>query len=97
MTLSGYNVTLVDEYFSIGKQDFVKNNAVANYVISGNDPAVGCLKDFTATYQCGSLPTVKTINIPGEAFGTPGYIRLSYALGDDDLIEGISRVQDLLK
>jgi aspartate/methionine/tyrosine aminotransferase len=35
--------------------------------------------------------------VPGEAFGTPGYIRLSYALGDDDLIEGISRVQDLLK
>ena len=50
-------------------QDFVKNNAVANYVISGNDPAVGCLKDFTATYQCGSLPTMKTIFVPGEAGG----------------------------
>ena len=23
--------------------------------------------------------------VPGEAFGTPGYLRLSYALGDDDL------------
>jgi len=34
--------------------------------------------------------------VPGEAFGTPGYIRLSYALGDDDLIEGVSRIAKLL-
>ncbi len=34
--------------------------------------------------------------VPGEAFGTPGYFRLSYALGDDDLVEGISRLTKLL-
>ena len=34
--------------------------------------------------------------VPGEAFGTPGYVRLSYALGDDDLVEGVSRLQRLL-
>jgi aspartate/methionine/tyrosine aminotransferase len=34
--------------------------------------------------------------VPGEAFGTPGYLRLSYALGDDDLVEGIARLQRLL-
>jgi aspartate/methionine/tyrosine aminotransferase len=34
--------------------------------------------------------------VPGEAFGTPGYFRLSYALGDDDLVEGVSRVAKLL-
>ncbi|KIZ13393.1 pyridoxal phosphate-dependent aminotransferase [Streptomyces natalensis] len=34
--------------------------------------------------------------VPGEAFGTPGYLRISYALGDEDLVEGISRVQKLL-
>ncbi|MFC6080292.1 pyridoxal phosphate-dependent aminotransferase [Sphaerisporangium aureirubrum] len=34
--------------------------------------------------------------VPGEAFGTPGYFRLSYALGDDDLAEGISRIGKLL-
>jgi aspartate aminotransferase len=33
--------------------------------------------------------------VPGEAFGTPGYIRLSYALSDDDIVEGISRLQRL--
>ncbi|MBA2445888.1 MAG: pyridoxal phosphate-dependent aminotransferase [Nocardioidaceae bacterium] len=35
--------------------------------------------------------------VPGEAFGSPGYLRLSYALGDDDLVEGVSRIQDLLR
>lgn len=43
------------------------------------------------------LDEVEVAVVPGEAFGTQGYIRLSYALGDDDLIEGISRIQDLLK
>ncbi|OKL55106.1 aspartate aminotransferase [Bowdeniella nasicola] len=34
--------------------------------------------------------------VPGEAFGTPGYLRLSYALGDEDLVAGIERIQKLL-
>jgi aspartate/methionine/tyrosine aminotransferase len=34
--------------------------------------------------------------VPGEAFGTPGYFRLSCALGDDDLEEGITRIGKLL-
>jgi len=34
--------------------------------------------------------------VPGEAFGAPGYFRLSYALGDDDLVEGVTRLQKLL-
>ena len=34
--------------------------------------------------------------VPGEAFGTPGYARLSFALGDEDLKEGIERISDLL-
>ncbi|HEV2374087.1 MAG TPA: pyridoxal phosphate-dependent aminotransferase [Streptosporangiaceae bacterium] len=34
--------------------------------------------------------------VPGEAFGTPGYFRLSYALGDADLEEGIARMGKLL-
>ncbi len=35
--------------------------------------------------------------VPGEAFGTPGYLRLSYALGDDDLVEGVTRLDRLLR
>ena len=34
--------------------------------------------------------------VPGEAFGTPGYFRLSCALGDADLEEGVTRVGKLL-
>lgn len=34
--------------------------------------------------------------VPGEAFGAPGYLRLSYALGDDDLAEGAQRIKQLL-
>ena len=33
--------------------------------------------------------------VPGEAFGTPGYLRMSYALADDDLVEGVSRIAKL--
>lgn len=35
--------------------------------------------------------------VPGEAFGTPGYLRLSYATGDEIIIEGISRLAVALK
>jgi aspartate aminotransferase len=42
------------------------------------------------------LDQAKVAMVPGEAFGTPGYVRLSFALGDDDLGEGVRRVADLL-
>ncbi|MET8623063.1 pyridoxal phosphate-dependent aminotransferase [Kitasatospora sp. NPDC004669] len=42
------------------------------------------------------LDEVEVAAVPGEAFGTPGYLRFSYALGDNDLVEGISRIQKLL-
>ncbi|MDQ1248793.1 MAG: aspartate aminotransferase [Actinomycetota bacterium] len=34
--------------------------------------------------------------VPGEAFGTPGFLRLSYALSDADLEEGVARMAALL-
>ena len=33
--------------------------------------------------------------VPGEAFGPSGYVRMSYALGDDPIVEGIKRLQKL--
>ena len=42
------------------------------------------------------LDEAKVAIVPGEAFGTPGYARLSFALGDDDLAEGLTRVVALL-
>jgi aspartate/methionine/tyrosine aminotransferase len=41
------------------------------------------------------LAEIEVAVIPGEAFGTPGYLRMSYALGDEDLAEGIRRMQQL--
>jgi aspartate/methionine/tyrosine aminotransferase len=41
------------------------------------------------------LETVEVAAVPGEAFGSPGYLRFSYALGDEDLVEGITRLQKL--
>ncbi|RIQ26895.1 pyridoxal phosphate-dependent aminotransferase [Jiangella rhizosphaerae] len=42
------------------------------------------------------LEEAKVAVVPGEAFGPSGYLRLSYALGDDDLAEGVGRIQRLL-
>jgi aspartate/methionine/tyrosine aminotransferase len=42
------------------------------------------------------LESIQIAVVPGEAFGTPGYFRLSYALGDDDLKEGLERLARLV-
>ncbi len=42
------------------------------------------------------LDEVEVAVVPGEAFGTPGYLRLSYAIGDDDIVEGVTRMGVLL-
>jgi aspartate aminotransferase len=34
--------------------------------------------------------------VPGEAFGAPGYARLSFAIAADDIREGVGRIADLL-
>ncbi|WP_017792294.1 pyridoxal phosphate-dependent aminotransferase [Leucobacter salsicius] len=42
------------------------------------------------------LDKAEVAAVPGEAFGPSGYLRFSYALGDDALVEGIRRIQALL-
>ncbi len=42
------------------------------------------------------LDEVEVAIVPGEAFGPSGYLRFSYALSDEDIVEGITRVQNLL-
>ena len=41
------------------------------------------------------LDQAEVAAVPGEAFGPSGFLRLSYALGDDALLEGIQRLQKL--
>ncbi|MBB5806249.1 aspartate/methionine/tyrosine aminotransferase [Saccharothrix ecbatanensis] len=54
--------------------------------------------EITDTVQLAALilEHVEVAVVPGEAFGTPGYLRLSYALGDDDLKTGVTRMAELL-
>ena len=42
------------------------------------------------------LDVAKVAIVPGEAFGAPGYARLSFALGDDDIEVGVQRIADFL-
>lgn len=41
------------------------------------------------------LDEIQIAVVPGEAFGAPGYVRVSFALSDEDLVEGLSRLQRL--
>ena len=41
------------------------------------------------------LDQAEVAAVPGEAFGPSGFLRLSYALGDDALLEGVQRLQRL--
>ena len=38
----------------------------------------------------------KVAFVPGEAFGAPGYARFSFALGMEDLVDGVSRIGELV-
>jgi aspartate/methionine/tyrosine aminotransferase len=42
------------------------------------------------------LDEARVAVVPGEAFGAPGYARLSFATSDDDIVEGIQRIAKLL-
>jgi len=51
--------------------------------------------DTSAELAAYILDRAEVAAVPGEAFGAPGYLRFSYALGDEPLAEGIARVQRL--
>ena len=56
----------------------------------------GTVVDSSMTLADVALDVAEVAVVPGEAFGTPGYLRMSYALGDDDLVEGVTRLGKLL-
>lgn len=64
--------------------------AVVGKEIRGRRPASSA--DLAALI----LDEVEVAVVPGEAFGTSGFLRLSYALGDADLEEGVGRMATLL-
>ena len=69
---------------------FPSFEAVLGREIAGRRPA-------TTLELCSVLlDEAKVALVPGEAFGAPGYCRLSFALGDDDLGEGLRRIATAL-
>ena len=56
----------------------------------------GTVIDSSLTLADVALDVAEVAVVPGEAFGTPGYLRMSYALGDDDIVEGVTRLGKLL-
>ena len=56
----------------------------------------GTTIDSSMTLADVTLDVAEVAVVPGEAFGTPGYLRMSYALGDDDLAEGVTRLGKLI-
>ncbi len=57
-------------------------------------PVAGRTPSTSMELAATLLDEAKIAVVPGEAFGAPGYVRMSYALGDDDLAEGIGRWAD---
>jgi aspartate/methionine/tyrosine aminotransferase len=69
---------------------FPNLSAFLGRTLRGTTPA-------TTVDLCGILlEQAKVAVVPGEAFDAPGYARMSFALGDDDLGEGCQRIADLL-
>lgn len=42
------------------------------------------------------LDEIQVAFVPGEAFGLPGYARFSFALSDEDMEEGLRRIQEFV-
>ena len=56
----------------------------------------GTVIDSSATLADLVLEHAKVAIVPGEAFGPSGFVRLSYSLSDEDLVEGLERLQKLM-
>jgi len=72
----------------------------AFYVFPAVTDLLGCdiggrVATTSAELAALALEEAEVAVVPGEAFGAPGHLRLSYALSDDDLVEGVARLQRL--
>ncbi len=42
------------------------------------------------------IENARVVTVPGDSFGTPGFIRISFAVSDEDLVEGINRIKEAI-
>ncbi len=59
-------------------------------------PLGGKTASTTLELAANLLDTIEIAIVPGEAFGAPGYARFSFAMHDDDMEEGLTRLADLV-
>ena len=71
-------------------------NAIAGFAELIGTELRGTRIDDTVGLAAAILEHAEVAVVPGEAFGTPGFLRLSYALADDDLRTGVERMGALL-
>jgi len=62
-----------------------------------NRPLRGRTATTTMELAALLLDEVSVAIVPGEAFGAPGYARFSFALSDEDLVEGLERIAALVR
>jgi aspartate/methionine/tyrosine aminotransferase len=59
-------------------------------------PLGGKVANSTLELAALLLDEIQIAVVPGEAFGAPGHVRFSFALGDEDLAEGLERLGNLV-
>ncbi|GMR02625.1 MAG: pyridoxal phosphate-dependent aminotransferase [Acidimicrobiia bacterium] len=62
-----------------------------------NRPIDGTVATSTLELAALFLDRANVAIVPGEAFGAPGYARFSFALSDENLVEGLTRIAALVK
>lgn len=68
----------------------------AFYVFADMSDHLGVRFDDTVALSGWILDEAGVALVPGEAFAAPGHVRISYALGDKDLVRGMERLGALL-
>ena len=105
------DVAMMREHFDRRRQTIVKMlNEIDGVVCpepEGAFYAYPSVKGLLGKSICGERPQssaelaelcineAKVAAVPGEAFGAPGYFRMSYALAEHDMVEGVSRLGEL--
>lgn len=75
---------------------FPNMSGLLNRPLSGSTSKSPSIAKTTMELASILLDEVDVAIVPGEAFGAPGYARLSFALSDADLVEGLARIKSLV-
>ena len=69
----------------------------AFYVFPDVSAVLGDRYATSAELAGGILEEAGVALVPGESFGAPGFLRLSYAVGEDEIERGVARISSLIE